>query len=182
MHTTCSHKIIKVFDDLFDYHHRIAIMEKISKSPFNFASSYDSELENQHSTWSCFSQLDPNHVDLFFLFNSQLLQEEFKGYTPVRMWVNAATKDSDFNYHSDDLVSGYKSMLYYANIKWDVNWDGQTIWRSEDLKNVEFISDFVPGRVVVFDSTIPHKAIISSKGAPPFRFTINCVWKKISDE
>jgi hypothetical protein len=176
---TASNKVIKIYDELFDYHHRVAIMEKIANLYFKFSSSYDRELETQTSSWSCHSNLNPQDVDMFFIFHSKELQKEFEGYEPIRMWVNAATKDNDFGYHPDDLTPEYKSLLYYANISWDINWDGQTIWRSENLKDIEFISDYVPGRVVVFDSTIPHKPIISNKQAPTFRFTVNTIWKKI---
>ena len=50
------------------------------------------------------------------------------------------------------------------------------MFRDQERENLEFVSDFVPGRVILFDGDIPHKAASQSLDAPPFRFTINSMW------
>lgn len=179
-HTTKSGHKIKVWDDLYDYASRVAMLRGICESDFKFRSTYDNELENQEGTWSVYCDLNLNLTTMMLVDKCPELKKEFAGYMPIRSWVNSSTKETDHAFHPDADDETCKSMLYYANIKWDhLNWDGYTIWRTPNLEDIEFVSDFVPGRIVVFDSIIPHKASIASKRAHPFRFTINTIWKPI---
>jgi glutamate synthase domain-containing protein 1 len=52
---------------------------------------------------------------------------------------------------------------------------------TRDLKNIEYVSEFVPGRIVIFDADIPHKATTQSPNSPTFRFTINSMWATEED-
>ena len=54
-----------------------------------------------------------------------------------------------------------------------MEWDGGTVFRTDDLSEVEYLSDYKPGRMILFDSSIPHKIYSSSYNAHPYRFTVN---------
>lgn len=179
-HITKAGYKIRVWDDLFDFPERVAMLRGITESNYKFRSTYDNELENQEGTWSVYSDLNLNLTTYLLVSKRPELQEVLSGYEPIRSWVNASTKETDHAYHPDIEEPQYRSLLYYANVKWDhLNWDGYTIWRTQDMQDIEFVSDFVPGRVVIFDSIIPHKASIASKRAAPFRFTVNTIWKPL---
>ena len=93
-----------------------------------------------------------------------------------KSWINLFNRDSPTNrYHADTYTndSSYLSLLYYANSKWDLEWDGGTVFRTDDLSEVEYLSDYKPGRMILFDSSIPHKIYSSSYNAHPYRFTVN---------
>lgn len=175
-HITKSGHKIRVWDDLYDYGTRVAILRGLTESDYKFRSTYDNELEAQEGTWSVYSDLNVALVDALFLGKSPELQAVLNNHSPMRMWANASTKETDHSYHPDTLEPGAKSMLYYANLKWDINWDGYTIFRTPDLSEIEYVSEYKPGRMVIFDSVIPHKASIASKRASPFRFTVNTLW------
>ena len=95
---------------------------------------------------------------------------------PLRCWINLQTGYDVSRYHGDHEDSNYVSLLYYANTKWDIEWDGGTIFRSDDLSEIEFISDYKPGRLVLFDSSIPHKPMSTSMSANHYRYTINSTY------
>lgn len=93
-----------------------------------------------------------------------------------KSWINLFNRDNSTNrYHADahSNDSSYLSLLYYANSKWDLEWDGGTVFRTDDLSEVEYLSDYKPGRMILFDSSIPHKIYSSSYNAHPYRFTVN---------
>ena len=93
-----------------------------------------------------------------------------------KSWINVFNRDNPTNrYHADAHTydSSYLSLLYYANSKWDLEWDGGTVFRTDDLSEVEYLSDYKPGRIILFDSSIPHKIYASSYNAHPYRFTLN---------
>ena len=70
--------------------------------------------------------------------------------------------------HGDDQV-----VLYYINLDWRDGWYGETLFYSEDTKDVVFTSPFVPGRIVLFDGNIPHAIRPQSSAAPKYRLTIS---------
>jgi len=176
-HITASGHKIQIWDGIYDYATQVSILRGITESTYKFSSTYDNEVEAQEGTWSVYSDLNVNMSEAFFTGRSTELQKELNGMTPFRMWINASTKETDHSFHPDSVDPGCKSLLYYANIKWDRNWDGYTIWRTPNLEDIEFVSDYVPGRIIIFDSIIPHKASVASKRASPFRFTVNTIWK-----
>lgn len=97
-----------------------------------------------------------------------------------KSWINVFNRDNPTNrYHADAHTydSSYLSLLYYANSKWDLEWDGGTVFRTDDLSEVEYLSDYKPGRIILFDSSIPHKIYASSYNAHPYRFTLNTLMR-----
>jgi hypothetical protein len=69
--------------------------------------------------------------------------------------------------HDDELI-----VLYYVNTGWRPEWHGETIFYSEDLSEIELALPYTPGRVVVFDATIPHSYRPQSTIADHYRFTL----------
>lgn len=180
-HTTTSNQTIKIFDDLFTYGERSEMFAMMRDIPFQFWSAYDTLITDQSSSFIIKSMWRPE--DFFYKFKmfdcpgANVLKEELKDYKLHRTWVNLYTPLDQLRYHSDMFKPGYKSMLYYVNLHWEPEWDSPTIWRNQDLSEIEFVSPFIPGRVVLFDSDIPHKATHAPLEARQYRFTLNTVWE-----
>jgi hypothetical protein len=200
--TQSSHKI-RVWDGLLTYQQQARLMNLIFKMPFGFAAGYDTIMLEQKSKICCKCPLTtdwlkkneflhPNHVglvtfkDIAPLFS--LDTEEAKPIADIledrvmaRAWVNAGTASDPHSAHVDSNYPDAIVLLQCINLKWDKNWDGYTVFRTQDQENLEFASEFVPGRVVLFDGDIPHKATSQSYDAPAFRFTANSMWIKEED-
>jgi hypothetical protein len=202
-HITKDNYKIKVWDGLIDYQQQSKIMNLLFKMPFGFALGYDTMVQEQQGKISCKSQIkedwlkrhkfvpenhigpirfsDISHMWGLNLESSRPVQEELRDRLMVRAWINAGTTTDPHAYHVDSNHPGALVLLQYVNMQWDINWDGFTIFRSRDLKNIEYVSEFVPGRIVIFDADIPHKATTQSPNSPTFRFTINSMWATEED-
>ena len=69
-------------------------------------------------------------------------------------------------------------ILYYMNMDWKSEWYGETLFYSEDLKEIKYAGAYTPGRVICFDGEIPHSARPASRLAPKFRYTLAIFFEK----
>lgn len=89
-----------------------------------------------------------------------------------RLYANATTM-SDVPYpHSDSDFKDDLTILYYANTYWDITYGGETVFLSDSRD--EIIKSVIPkaGRLVVFNSAIPHCPRVHNRIGPNHRFTI----------
>ena len=184
--TTKSGKKIEVYDDLFSYGLVTQLYYDLRSMEFPLVTQNDTSVLDYSGVFGFGKNLP---LDLMSAFikksdNYSELDSFLSRYSPMRSWVNVYNGQHSTNrYHTDDYCQGYTgkgqlmSMLYYANPKWDLEWDGGTVFRSDDLEDVEYLSDYKPGRIVLFDSSIPHKIYQTSSLAHPYRFTVNTIFK-----
>jgi hypothetical protein len=182
-HTTSDGKSIKTYDDLYDYAHRVQVLKFLLKgNNYTFDFANDTVLAEQNGHLVLRATVDPNEAmykDMMRWNDDELsdIREEVGDRKLLRSWINVMNTEHAPNFHPDNFTETSKTVLYYANLKWDPSWDGFTVWRSADMKDIEYVSDYVPGRVSVFDSLIPHKACAQNKfAAGTWRFTLNSVW------
>ncbi|MDJ0626709.1 MAG: 2OG-Fe(II) oxygenase [Rhodobacter sp.] len=64
------------------------------------------------------------------------------------------------------------SALYYANPEWNVDWGGETTFFDDDGDAIACIAP-VPGRIIVLDGRIQHRAGMPSRSCPRRRYTIS---------
>lgn len=202
-HITKSGHKIRIWDDISTHQERARLMNRIFKIPFGFGFGYDTLMAEQHGTISCRADIsadmlkkkgfiNPSHLGLLTIDDiapflsldhkeAEPIRDLLKGRVMPRAWVNAGTIGDPHFTHVDSNFPDALVLLQYVNLKWEKNWDGYTIFRSQDTNEIEYVSEFVPGRVVVFDGDIPHKPTIQTPSAPNFRFTINSMWVKEED-
>lgn len=92
-----------------------------------------------------------------------------------KAYINLCTAGDTYAYHIDDeekSSSAVPSLLYYCNLNWQPEWEGETHFSDENMKDILFSSSFVPGRIVFFDGSIPHKSSQPSFSAPYYRFVL----------
>lgn len=180
-HTTKDGDSIVIFDDLFDYSTRMLWFQALYNSSLTFGISYDSQLSDMLSTSGLGNHWPKYEWENFGLDRHEKwneVQKELGDRSWQRAWLNVNTGIELFRYHADFNLHNAKSILYYPNLKWDQNWDGQTVFKSRDAKQFEYCIDYVPGRLVVFDSIIPHKAVHANHEAQGLRMIINAVFYK----
>jgi hypothetical protein len=79
----------------------------------------------------------------------------------IGSWINATLPGSTYYTHSDTITAQPngvkdKTLLYYINTEWDTNHGGETMFYNMKGEK-EIAIDFVPGRMVFFDSLLPHR-------------------------
>lgn len=89
-----------------------------------------------------------------------------------RMYVNAYGYGDCPTVHLDNSQEGYFTVLYYANYEWNFNWAGETVFYNEVKDEIIRAVYPKPGRIVVFDSRIPHVAREPNRICPVVRYTI----------
>lgn len=202
-HVTKSNHKIRIWDNLLTQQELSKLMNFVFKMPFNFNLGYDGVMFDQQSKICCKclitsdwmkrnNLLPSNHIGnitfkefapLFSLNNDSfnILNEFLKDRVMLRAWVNAGTTSDRHILHVDSNHPDALVLLQYINLVWDKNWDGYTLFRSQDANDIEHVVDFVPGRLVLFDGEIPHKSTPQTYDAPTFRFTANSMWIKEED-
>jgi hypothetical protein len=169
-----NNKTIDIYDDVFSMTSRINWYDFAMKSQYSLITWGDTiEPEKQpHNSYLHRKLLEDDMVTLGFInaLQDTPIWDHVKDLTYMHSIINLSTP-SDVNYihaHTWEKVG----ILYYMNLTWLDGWHGETQFYSENNKEVQYTSPYTPGRVIVFDPSIPHtirpQSIISSQ----YRFTL----------
>jgi len=69
-------------------------------------------------------------------------------------------------------------LLYYANLKWEDGWGGETIFYDDNGKDIIYTSPYIPNRLIRFDGHLIHTFNPPSRVADKYRFTISTFYKR----
>jgi hypothetical protein len=175
-------KLIDVHDGLFTHHERTAFLEFIKNSFFKTSGTDNpSVYGNIEQIYSRYTLEDT--ASMGFL-NSPQVKNLYKKYDlnshrlhQVR--VNLTTNSEKNLIHTDRKGL---TLLYYANVDWKLEWGGHTLFMDDKLEEVETVTLYKPGRIVVFDGTIPHMIMTPSNLCPTNRYSLVMQFEKISLE
>lgn len=112
--------------------------------------------------------------DAFFLRLRAIAEKMFPGEAlqDLRAYVNCAVYGDNYYVHRDcPEDSKNVTVLYYANLTWEPDWGGETIFYDDDNDAVTAVSPR-PGRVVVSRGAILHRATVPTRSCYEERFTI----------
>lgn len=148
-------KIIHSYNNLFTFDEKQTFYSFFMKSLFVITgcdSIYD---KNNGQVYSSYSHDDLTNLGMTntkgFKHINELYSFNMRKMKQIRL--NCSTPFEKSNAHSD--YSGL-TLLYYVNREWNLNWMGHTMFLNEKMDEVEYISLYQPGKVVIFDGTIPH--------------------------
>lgn len=171
-HTTKDNKKIFVFDNVVDFSNQTVIYKFIKDSYFRII-GYDNDLiESKDPTLvSIYTEEDLNKSQFVIpqdVLNEIPLMDLFK---IQNIMVNLCKPDDKFHVHTDHFIKNAYTLVYYVNLKWDIEYGGDTVFLDEH-RNIEYVSQYKPGRIVLFDSSIPHLIRPSTRLSPDYRFTL----------
>jgi len=170
-------KRIRVYDGLFDAHYKSLVYQFAQDSHFVIGWADGSIVEKQANRFihSVYSHDDVARLGILERIANSEAAQELNGYALSKTILNLSTA-ADTNYahtHPEDKV-----LLYYVNLEWFDGWHGETLFFSEDHKDVVFASQYTPGRLISFDAKIPHTIRPQSHIAAQYRFTLALVFNK----
>jgi hypothetical protein len=166
---------IAIYDDVFDAKEVIAYYEYAQNSAYRLCRTSTSIIEDRAlATLKCDLSLTDMlklgfHTSKNFKPFIQIAKE--KNVRLQRAYINLCSTDDLFPYHVDSPNEKDLTMLYYMNTEWYPMWEGETHFANEKMNDLIASSSFIPGRLAVFNPTIPHKSSQPSKLARQFRFT-----------
>ena len=98
-------------------------------------------------------------------------------------YVNMGLVNDSHEIHVDGPTRGQViTMLIYPNIEWGSNHGGETVFYEEDKTEMVYLNPYVPGRICIFDGSIPHCAKPQALVGPKYRFTIACKFTRVKEE
>lgn len=157
---TSDGRIIHSYDNIFTFDERQRFYDFIMKSLFVITGSDSVYDGDNNQIYSNYSAKDLNNMGILETNGFRYLDEiyGFSSRKTKQARVNCSTPFEKSNIHSD--YTGL-TFLYYVNREWNLNWMGHTMFLNETMDEVEYISLYKPGKVLIFDGTIPH--IISTQ-------------------
>lgn len=176
-HTTQSGNTITVLDGLFSTSEITGIHEGVLQLPYSISQTNSTEVQNIEDR-RMVARLQPQHLDRFDLIQgsreSHIRQAIPKEWQIWNAYVNLGLKSDVQEVHVDayDRDDQTRTLLYYANKRWDSHWGGETVFFDDASEEIEYVVRYRPGRIVMFDSVIPHLAHVQTPMGPRYRFTI----------
>lgn len=167
---------IYIYDNVFESHYTQKFYDFVNNSYFKIGTSDSAckDYEERKNFGSTFSKSDLKEMGLLDALPKKIKSKFNMSYkTVTRTLVNAITSYGLYHPHDDSGNHDIWSFLYYANMRWDLEWGADTLFLNDDRKSVRQHVQPLPNRVVVFDATIPHLIRPSTMHAPTFRYSIN---------
>lgn len=173
-----SGRYIRYFDDMVD----LATQQHFATFCQNSQYRLDGLSRDNWETQKRYivSYFSEEELDSSRLFHVSKIQNLLDTHAPnkkrVRQWVIFSDLSTKVYMHYDGgfKVDGSMSFLYYVNNNWDPEWGGETLF-ANDKGEPEVIIPYTPGRIVLFDSKIPHRSTFVSPDSP-WRLTFNAVF------
>jgi hypothetical protein len=164
---------IEVYDDVFNISERTDLYNFAVDSRYSvdrFGSSLP-ETSQFHKTMKC--TISFPDFNRFKFFSNKFILNYIKDNN-LRLkdaYINLSSASDIYQYHVDSFTKGCPTMLYYMNLMWEPEWEGETHFADDDY-DIIFSSAFKPGRLVAFDGTIPHKSSQPGPLAKFYRFAL----------
>jgi SM-20-related protein len=100
----------------------------------------------------------------------RIAEEMFPGerFRPQRAYVNHSLYGDAYQMHRD--LSAV-TVLYYANLFWETDWGGETIY-FDDNNDAQIVVSPRPGRMVVSRGAILHRGTVPTRDCKQARLTI----------
>lgn len=176
-HTVERNKKIRVYDDLFTAEERGNFYSFANNSYFKLGWGDGIIHENTihrflHSTYS---DQDLNNLGIIKAIKNTEAAHELDGFKIAKCILNLSTAaDANFlHVHPEDKI-----LLYYVNLEWHDGWHGETLFFTENYKDIVFAGPYTPGRLISFDAKIPHTIRPQSHLAHFYRFTLAIILNK----
>jgi hypothetical protein len=173
--TTSCGGTIQIIDDVFTFNEKHHFKMFAQSALYSLGRSSSELWEHKQGTFfsSTFNEVDDRN---FGLMQSDSAKEKiswlWKNRGIFRSWLNATLPGSRYYFHRDSQEKGNKTLLYYVNMEWDPEDGGETLFANKDCE-VEIAVSYIPGRVVIFDSDLPHKPSLTADSVEP-RFIYTC--------
>lgn len=136
-------------------------------------SDYDTENTAFSRHWKSEWDVKQNDLDQFLLV-SKILATTNDYFPQFKSKLNRIHSNlhlyGDLQFPHVDCEKGCTA-IYYANSDWDPNWTGETIFFNSQKEAIYAIAP-KPGRVVIFDGTILHRAGVPSRQCFEPRITL----------
>ena len=163
---------VTIIDDLLPVQQQIRLYVEACTLPYQLAGSNKFDVQDIKTQKPISYVNEKWVVENFFTDGIAGFLDDYVPPTVEKAYVNCGIHSESPDVHVDSSRKGDKTLLYYMNREWKHEWGGETILLDDNSDEIEYITPFIPGRIIIFDSTIPHSARQQSFSAPMYRFTL----------
>lgn len=170
-----NNKNIKIYDEVFSFGEMQSIYGYAFNSlykPSRRALNYPGVDVKYAPTLKC--SLSLSDMLKFSFFQSKWIRSLFKenNLRVSSAYINLCTASDTYTFHTDCEQHEIPTILAYLNMQWEPSWEGETHFSDEQGRDVLFSAGFVPGRVILFNSSIPHKSSQPGPMADNYRYVL----------
>jgi SM-20-related protein len=94
------------------------------------------------------------------------------GHTLMRCYANGQPYGTEGGIHTDSVSDKSFTLIYYPHLAWWPDWGGETVFFNQDWTDTIDCVFPRPGRLIIFNGTIPHVARAVSRTCPEMRITL----------
>ena len=167
---------ILVVDGLFNFSEISGIFTGVSGLPYRINNLSETEVQDipDRRLVCHLSETALGELNLFTPERMRFLAPHLPpGSGIYKAYVNLGLPWDPCGVHADHFFPKQgKTLLYYVNKDWNQDWGGETLFYDQDARDILFTASFTPGRVVLFDSDIPHVGRPQALAGPSYRFTL----------
>jgi Rps23 Pro-64 3,4-dihydroxylase Tpa1-like proline 4-hydroxylase len=171
-------KGILFFDDLFEEQFNDDMALYLAGLDYTMRPSFDKEfsfsLTKNH--FKKFSSMPALFGEIINLYKSKLSPNP-ASQRVSHLYAAAIRHGDSTRIHQDVPCTNCITFLYYANVNWKAEWAGETLFYSDNQN--ESIAAIVPrpGRLVVFNAALYHRAGVPNRQAPSFRYALSVFYR-----
>ena len=178
-------KTLEVYDDIFSFTERNVMIQVIAQSYYKVNGS-DGGMVNARSDsvpqiYSSWTEQDLINTGFLNFSGFKTLDQKHNIFSKKIKQIRVnLSPPSERNYVHNDQAG--LTVVYYPNLEWRIEWGGHTMFLTEPLDDIEYTCVNNPGRVVVFDGTIPHMVLTPTMLAPVHRYSFAIQFSNIEKE
>lgn len=168
---TTDNKVIDIYDDVFSQAEREYHIDFTYKSKYTLNNAFGGSfwIKDKNIFVSSFDSEDLSNFNFLDTDSFEPIQKTLINFDINNCYAHVSSLASNFYYHVDTSLENVgKTLLYYVNPRWDRNWGGETLFANRNGE-CEVSVEYRPGRIVVFDADIEHKATNPRVDADEFR-------------
>lgn len=167
--------LIKILDDLVPAALLKAVYEDITVSAYGCGGR--SNPKDQFPFWVARITVEDLATVAAFKQLWHIIEENIThgDYEPYHILVNANTFGDCPTVHTDlptENSEDHYTLLYFAHLDWHYDWSGETVLYNAAKDDIVKSIYPRPGRILAFDSRIPHVARTPTRICPSVRFSI----------
>lgn len=148
--------MIEVYDGLVPLSGIIKAFDIAQRSNYR-PTRTSSPHSNRRSLFSEFSNQDLKQTGLYDIIVDKFFSQ-IKNYRVHRSYVNICNPGEYFEVHTDSGSTGQLTLLYFMNPEWNNKFGGEIIFYDSIGIDPVKMYNFIPGRIVLFSSEIPHRS------------------------
>ena len=172
---TSNGKLIEIYDNVFTSSEKYSHIRYAQSAPYVLEHpTIGTPFWHRNDTFFFHGMGDSDFDKFGFVktnFYKNIILKKYPSHQIEKSWIVCSSPLSSWYFHvdNDDETLNRKTLLYYLNSRWNRDWGGETLFANNNGE-CEIAVEYKPGRVVIFDGSIDHRASAVSMKSDEFRF------------